>query len=120
MEATRQLARETWAEYFDALSRELLHEPVSVQIIDGPGPPVVEASHLALLALTYDRRGDVFEIAAERGGPRLPSVLRHMIDHPARIEVDSHTMLPPVTIAVDGPDQVRTVITIEHAPEITG
>jgi Family of unknown function (DUF5335) len=120
MEATRELARETWAEYFDALSKELLNEPVSVEIIGAPGPPLMEASHLALLALTYDRRDDVFEIAAVRGGPHLPSVLRHLVAHPARIEVDSQTMLAPTTIAVEGPDQVRTVITIEHEPEITG
>jgi hypothetical protein len=119
MEATRELARETWSEYFDALSRELLNAPVSIEVIAAPGPPVVEAEHLALQALTYDRRDDVFEVAAARGGPHLPSVVRHMVDHPTRIEVDSQTMLAPVTIAVDGPDHVRTVIAIESEPEIT-
>jgi hypothetical protein len=120
MEATRELARETWSEYFDALSKELLNAPVSIAVIATPGPPVIEAERLALQALTYDRRDDVFEVAAARGGPHLPSVLRHMVDHPAHIEVDSQTMLAPITIAVDGADDVRTVITIESEPEITG
>ncbi len=119
MKATRELARETWSEYFDALSKELLNAPVSVEIIGTPDPPVLQASHLALLARTYDRREDVFEIAAARGGPHLPSVLRHLVDHPERVSVDSQTMLAPMTIAVDGGD-VRTVITIEPQPEITG
>jgi hypothetical protein len=74
---------------------------------------------LALQAMTYDHRDDVFEVAGARGGARLPSVLRHMVNHPARIEVDSHTLLPPMTIAVDGQDGGRIVITIEREPELT-
>lgn len=120
MEATRELAHEAWSEYFDALSKELLNAPVSVQIIAATRPPVVQASHLALLTLTYDRRDDVFEIAVARGGPHLPGVLRHLVNHPERVSVDSQTMLAPMTIAVDGPDDVRTLITIEREPEITG
>ena len=55
-----------------------------------------------------------------RGGPHLPSVLRHLVDHPARVAVDNHTMLAPMTIAVDGSDGVRTMIRIEHDPDVGG
>jgi hypothetical protein len=117
---TRELAPEAWSEYCDAVSKELLHAPVSIEIIAPPAPPAVEAARLALHTLTYDRRGDVFEVAAAHGGAHLPSVVRHMVDHPARIAVDSHTLLAPMRIAVDGHDGVRTVITIEREPEFTG
>ena len=70
---TRELASETWAEYFDALSRELLHAPTTIEVIEPSGPANVEARHLALHALTYDRRDDVFEVAVDRGGPHLPA-----------------------------------------------
>ena len=120
MEATRELAPEVWPEYLDAVSKELLNATVSIEIIATPGPPVVEAAHLALQALTYDPREGVFEVAVARGAPQLPSMLCHMVDHPVRIEVDSRTMLAPMTIAVDGHDGVRTVITIEREPEMTG
>lgn len=116
--ATRELPSETWAEYFDALSRELLHAPTSIEVVDPSGPASLEATHLALEALTYDRRDDVFEVAVARRGRHLPSVLRHLVDHPARVAVDNHTMLTPMTIAVDGPDGVRTMIRIEHDPEV--
>jgi hypothetical protein len=33
MGATRQLAGETWSEYFVALSKELLNAPLSVEIV---------------------------------------------------------------------------------------
>jgi Family of unknown function (DUF5335) len=120
MEAIRELAHETWSEYFAAASKELLNAPVSIKIVGADGPPAVQAEHLALQALAYDRRDDVFEVAAARGGPDLPSVLRHMVDHPERVAVDTHTMLAPMTIAVDSRDGVRTVIRIERDAEFNG
>ena len=120
MEATRELAHETWSEYFAAASKELLNAPVSIKVVGADGPPAVQAEHLALQALAYDRRDDVFEVAAARGGSDLPRVLRHMVDHPERVAVDSHTMLAPMTIAVEGRDGLRTVIRIERDPECTG
>jgi hypothetical protein len=117
---TRELASETWAEYFDALSRELLHAPTSIEVVDASGPAIVEVKHLALHALTYDRREDVFEVAVARGGPHLPGLLRRLVDHPARVAVDNHTMLAPMTIAVEGRDGLRTMIRIEHDPDFSG
>ena len=120
MQPTRELAQEAWSEYLDAVSKELLNAPVSIETVAAPEPCEVEAERLALHALAYDCRDDVFEVAAAQGGAHAPTVLRHMIAHPMRIEVDSHTMLAPMTIAVDGHDGVRTVITIGRAPEFTG
>src|SRR5437588_6472820 len=71
MQPPRELARETWSEYLAAVSKELLNAPVSIEVIVSPGPPEVEASPLALQRLVYDRRDDLFEIAAARGGPHL-------------------------------------------------
>jgi hypothetical protein len=47
-------------------------------------------------------------------------VLRHLVDHPARVAVDNHTMLAPMTIAVDGRDVLRTMIRIEHDQDVSG
>jgi uncharacterized protein DUF5335 len=118
--ATRELARETWAEYFDALGRELLHAPTSIEVEDPSGPLGIEAKHLALHALSYDRRDDMFEVAVAQGGPHLPGVLRHLVDRPVRVVVDNHTMLTPITIAVDGRDGIRTTVRIEYDPQDSG
>jgi len=120
MEAEREIAPDAWSEYFDWLSKELLNAPVSIEIIPPSDPPAVEARNMALLNLAYDRRGDVFEVAAASGGPHLPSTLRHLVDHPEHVFVDSQVMLAPLTIAVDGRDGVRTVITIDDVPEFGG
>ena len=120
MQATHELAPETWAEYLDAVSKELLNADVTIEIVSKSDPPVIEARHLALQAVGYDHRDDVFEVAAARGGPRLPSMLRHLVDHPKRIVVDSSTLLAPMTIAVDGGDGIRTVIRIKRDPDFGG
>lgn len=113
---TRELSSETWAEYFDAVGRELLHAPTSIEVGDPSEPARVEAKHLALHALTYDHQDDVFEVAVAREGPHHRGVLRHLVDRPARVAVDNHTMLAPMTIAVDGRDGMRTTIRIEDDP----
>ncbi len=113
MRATRELAPEAWSEYFDALSRELLNAPVSIEVLGGVDAEIAHASELNLLTLRYDRARDVFEIAAARDGTRLASVLRHLVDHPERVAVDNDTMLAPLMIEVDGPDRMRTLIAIE-------
>jgi Family of unknown function (DUF5335) len=120
MQATRELVPESWSQYFDAISEDLLNDWVSIEIIDSPTPPMFETHRLALQVLTYDRRNDVFEVAAAEGGPYVPSVLRHFVDHPMRIAVDSWTSLAPKTIVVDGRDGVRTVIRIDREPAFTG
>lgn len=117
MESPRELAHDMWSEYFDAVSKELLNAPVSIKITEAIGPVMLESAPLVLQMLTYDRRGDVFEVTAARGGPHLPSVLRHLVDHPQRVAVDSQTMLAPMTISVDGRDGVRTEIRIEREAE---
>jgi hypothetical protein len=120
MLATRDLSRERWSEYLDTISDELLNEPVSIAVGHPPGPTAVEATRLALQGVSYDRRSDVFEVAAARGGPHLPSVLRHLVDRPARIAVDGWASLAPTLIEVDGADGVRTTITIGRAAPFAG
>jgi Family of unknown function (DUF5335) len=120
MQGTRDLVRESWSAYLETISEALLNETVSIEVIESPTPPLVEASRLALQVLTYDRRNDVFEIAAARGGPHLPSVLRHWVEHPTRIAVDSPTTLAPSTIVVENAGGGRTVIRIGRAAAFSG
>jgi hypothetical protein len=116
---TREIAPETWSEYFEWLSKELPGAPVSISTVAPAGPSGVEARDLALLTLTYDLRDDVFEVAATRGGRNLASTVRHMVDHPEHVYVDRDVMLAPITIEDDARDGSRTVITIEDEPELS-
>ncbi len=122
MDYSRELAHETWSEYFDAVNLEMPGAEVSIEIIPRPGRSVIEAGRLALQALTYDRRGDVIEVSLARGGQsgtRASSVIKHTVERPARVEVDSPVVLAPITIALDASDGARTVIRIAREPELS-
>ena len=114
-ETTRDLAPDTWSEYFDALSKEFMNAPVSIEIVDVSGRPTIEVSHLDLHALSYDGRDDVFEVAVARRNGHVP-VSHHVVDKPERVTIDSWTMLAPMTITVYRRDGVRTLIRIEGDP----
>ncbi len=118
MQPTRVLAREGWSEYLDAVSKELVNAPVSIEVFATGSPPHFEATGLPLIGLSYDGRDDVLVVAAGRPGSHVPDVRRHLIDHPQRIDVDSHTMLAPMRIGVDGQDGVRSVISIDRDAEL--
>ena len=120
MLATTDLLRERWSEYLDTITDELVNETVSIAVTDPMSPPALEASRLALQGLSYDRRNDVFEVAAAQGGPHVPSVLRHFVDHPTRIAVDGSGSLAPTLIEIDGADGVRTTITVARAAAFAG
>jgi Family of unknown function (DUF5335) len=122
MQNTRELPRERWAEYLQDVTAELRNTPVVIEITDpesvsGPG---IEASRMALQALMYDRRDDVFEVAAAHGGPHLPTTLRHLVDHPTRIEVDSLASLLATKISVTAEDGVRTDVRIVREGSFVG
>ena len=116
----RDLLRASWSEYLDAVSDELRNEAVSIAVGDPASPFVLEAGHMVLEGLCYDRRNDVFEVAAAQGGPHVPSVLRHRVDHPTRIAVDSPTSLAPTLIEIDDAEGSRTVVTIGRAAAFSG
>lgn len=118
MDTTFELAPEKWSRYFDEVGTELLNADVSIEVI-AAGERQLETSSLALQTLCYDRRDDVFEVAAAHGTARLPSVVRHLVDHPQRITVDS-TAMAPTCITVDDREDVRTVVRIERPAAFAG
>jgi hypothetical protein len=97
---------------------ELRNADVSIEVI-AAGERQLEAANLALQALSYDRRDDVFEVSAAHGTARLPSVLPHLVDHPQRITVNS-TAMAPTCITVDDREGVRTVVRIEQPAAFAG
>ena len=120
---TRELPRNTWAAYLEQLTIELRNVPVTIEVTSPQEEDAStgrEATHMALQALAYDQRDDVFEVAAAHGGPHLPTVLRHLVDHPARIEVDGPVAITPRYIAVLGEAGVRTVVRISPEGEFSG
>lgn len=123
MHRTQELPRDSWAAYLQQVTDELANVPVTVEVTEPEQSPAVEARRMALQALTYDTRADAFELTAATGGPHLPALLRHMVEHPARIEADSiespATLTPSVIVVVDQAG-VRTVVQIAAEAAFSG
>jgi hypothetical protein len=116
-DVTHVVPHQTWSEYFDAATRELAGAPVTIEITPVDDPSVMEATSLSLKLLNYDRRDDVFTVAAADGSSRSVSGLLKHLEHPERVVVDNHTLLTPITITVEGRGGAGAVIRIERRSE---
>lgn len=109
MQPARELSPETWDEYFDAVSRELIDAQVLVEL-DGGRP--LAATELSLLALTYDPHGETLEVALS--DREQSSLLHHLVRKPRRVSIDNQTLLAPLEIAVEAGDGSRTLLRFER------
>lgn len=113
MADTIEIPRSEWPGYFDAVSRAMENAQVSIEVARDRAAPELQANHLALQFLAYDRRDELFELAGEPESPRLISVYHHLVESPERIVVDSATTTPS-RIEVVERDGQRTVIKLER------
>lgn len=114
-----ELQRDQWASFFERLMSELAVTWVSIEI-DAPAlGHQVEAHDLILEDVSYDRRDDVLEISASHPGPSNRAVLRHMIEHPARVSVDSPAGILPAAIEIEGVDGIVTLVRLHRSPSLS-
>jgi hypothetical protein len=115
---THEIARDTWRQYFDDLSKTIGTVEATVEII---GPDIgaqVEADRLVLTGITYDDRDDILVVGLDApGGP--PEDLERVIDRPQKILVATGDP-PPVEMTIDVHDAEghQTIIRIEPAPAL--
>jgi hypothetical protein len=115
---THEIARETWRQYFDELSKTIGTVEATVEII---GPDIgaqVEADRLVLTGITYDDRDDVLIVGLDAPGSP-PEDLERMIDRPQKILIATGDP-PPVEMTIDIQDAEghQTIIRIERAPAL--
>lgn len=108
-----------WSGYFERLMSELPTTWVTIEIEAAVIGHQVEARDLVLEGLNYDRRDDVLEIAAFQPGPTSRAVVRHMIERPVRINVDSPAGILPTAIEIESQDGIRTLVRLHGAPALS-
>jgi hypothetical protein len=62
----------------------------------------------------------VIEVAVARPRPGGEDVLRHLVDHPSRLLVDSQEGILPRAIAVDDGEGNRTLLQVVDQPPFSG
>jgi sulfide:quinone oxidoreductase len=116
----REVPRERWESYLDAVAAERVDTRTVIEV---HGPEIgaqTEERGLLLRALSYDVRGDVIEVAVARPRPGGEDILRHLVDRPARLLVDSQEGILPRAIAVDDGDGNRTLVQLMDEASFSG
>ncbi len=91
---------------------------VSIEV-EAPGiGHQIEARDLKLEGLSYDSHDDAVEISAFHEGPDGGAVLRHVIQRPTRVNVESPVGILPAAIEIEGDDGVRTLVFLRGAPAL--
>lgn len=116
----REVPRERWVEELEAVASELMDARTVIEIQVPELGAQTEERGLLLRALTYDARDDVIEVAVVRPRPGGEDVLRHMVDHPTRLLVDSREGILPRAIAVDDTAGTRTLVQVVDDTPFSG
>jgi uncharacterized protein DUF5335 len=112
MPTARHLPRETWARSLADLTAERRGAPV-VLVVDWEAEgEEVEAHDVLLESLAYDERGDAVSVIARRPSPTGFAMLRHVVDKPIAVDVDSPAGIVPRVVRIEGGDGARTIVTI--------
>jgi uncharacterized protein DUF5335 len=114
MADTSTIDRKEWTHLFDRLSIEHEGELVTVEVLDPTVGHQHEAEALPFADATYDYKDDVVVVSVGGRSKEYPVVLRHMISHPAEINVvdDEHV---GTAIRVVDPDGASTLVSFSPA-----
>jgi Family of unknown function (DUF5335) len=108
-----ELARAEWQARLDELTKEQQGHEVAIELLDQELGDEEEVEWLPLAYIEYDHKDDVVIVAVGGRDGRYPVVLRHFVEHPQRILVDSHDEGRVALDIVDGDgDGDHTIVTI--------
>ncbi|GAB2652971.1 DUF5335 family protein [Kribbella swartbergensis] len=107
--AGQQIDRRHWESELDYLTHQHEGDYVTIEVLDPALGEQLEVERLPFAYLAYDRKADTVVIAVGGATSRFPVVLRHLIDEPAKILVD--TTAQPPTLLITDTDQTTTQVT---------
>jgi hypothetical protein len=80
--------RKEWVAQLEQLTKDHQGQYVTIEILHPAYGDLPEAERLPFAYAAYDPRDDVLIIAVGGNTPKYPVVLRHLISHPAEVDVD--------------------------------
>ncbi len=113
MAETVTLDRGEWASALETLTKDHEGELVTIELLDMSFGDQHEVERLPFSYVDYDPRDDVVIVAVGGSTAKYPVVLRHMIWHPAEVNVATAADLGTVLRVVD-PDGVTNLITFHR------
>jgi hypothetical protein len=106
MTGTSTVDRSQWTSALDQLTREHEGEEVTIEVLDPTYGDNAEAEHMPFAYTNYDYKDDVVFVAVGGKSRRYPTMLRHMVPHPA----DVTTTQDPPAVRVTDADGTTTIV----------
>jgi hypothetical protein len=103
------MAGSEWKDALDGLTAQCKGRSVTIEVIDEEVGHQPEVERLPFSYATYDPKDDVAIVAVGGDDLRYPVVLRHMVSHPAQIDVA--TDLPEPAVRIVETDGTVTLVT---------
>jgi hypothetical protein len=109
--------RDTWRAQLDDLTEQFAGGSVTIELLDREFGDEEEAERLPLAFIEYDPKDDVVIVAVGGRSARYPVVLRHIVQDPRNVVVDTlgDGDDAPAAVDVAGGDGGHTIVTI-HRP----
>jgi Family of unknown function (DUF5335) len=107
------VARNQWAGFFDRISVDHLGDQVEIEVLDGEFGDQIEIQRMPFESAAYDPREDTVVVTVGD-----PVTLRHMVEHPTEIDVD--TTAPMETVVRVASVDSTTLVHFYPTPAITG
>ncbi len=87
MAGTATLNRSEWKNAFDQLTADCQGRHVTIELLDPVAGHQHEVERLPFSYISYDPKDDVVIVAVGGNSPQYPVVLRHMVWHPAAVDI---------------------------------
>ncbi|HEY3843263.1 MAG TPA: DUF5335 family protein [Acidimicrobiales bacterium] len=113
-----ELQRSTWQGALESLSKEHQGDVVTIEVTTLDFGDQFEAEQLPLAYIEYDPHDDAASVGVGGRDGRFPVVLRHVIEHPASIVVDTEATEGATALQIADPDGTTTIITLHPRPEL--
>jgi hypothetical protein len=106
------LERSKWKQLLDRLAVDHRGEGATIELLSNDFGDEIEAERVPLAYFEYDPKDDIFVVGVGGSDGRYPVVLRHIVEHPKAITVDTVGPDVPLALEVIGGDDDRTVISV--------
>jgi len=117
-DATREIDRGEWIDYFDSIAARIEGLLVTIEVMSEGLGDQVDVERLPLQAIGYDHKDNVLEVAVGGRSARYPVLLRHFISDPRTISVEESGPLSPTAILVADAGGVKTLVRLFEAPAL--
>jgi Family of unknown function (DUF5335) len=116
MDVIHELPKGDWHGLLDELTKARTGDDITIELLDADFGDAFEAERMPLAYIEYDEHADEASVAVGGRDGRYPVLLRHSIEHPTSILIDSKPPRLPLIVQIIGADGSETLVTVIPRP----